>query len=230
MSIYTPFTYIITFIPTGQKYYGVRTKRGCHPSELWFSYFTSSKIIQRLIEQHGLDAFIFEIRKTFDNAESAIIWEHRVLTRLDAANNTGYLNQNNGNRKFLPKLQHDEETKSKIGAKHKGKTMTNEAKDKMFQTRAERFGNTPPWLSAESNLKRSQTQKGRPAWNKGKTTSLRGRAWFNDGIRNYRSLQCPPGCVKGFRSDLKAIKKGSTSGKGTPHIRKRPGVYYGPTD
>lgn len=210
MNIYQPFTYLITFLPTGQRYYGVRTKRKCHPTELWHLYFTSSKTVRQLIAEHGKDAFTFEIRKTFDNAESAILWEHRVLARLDAARNPLYLNKNNGDRKFLPKLQHDEDTKSKIGAKHKGKTMTQEAKDKMFQTRTERFGNLLPWQSAESNLKRSQTLKGRPAWNKGKTTSLKGKAWFNNGVRNYRAFECPPGCIKGFRSELKAVKKGST--------------------
>jgi hypothetical protein len=204
VNIYQPFTYLITFLPTGQRYYGVRTKRGCHPGELWVSYFTSSKVIHNLIEQHGKDAFTFEICKVFGDSQTAILWEHRVLSRLNAAENPQWLNQNNGDRKFLPKLQHDEETKSKIGAKHKGKTMSEEAKDKMFQTRAERFGDNPPWLSAEANAKRSQTQKGRPSWNKGKTTSIKGRSWFNDGIRNYRAFECPSGCVKGFRSDLKA--------------------------
>jgi hypothetical protein len=204
MTIYTPFTYLLTFLPTGQQYYGVRTKRGCDPKDLWFSYFTSSKAVHKLIEQHGKDAFSFEIRKTFSDARSAILWEHRVLSRLNAADDPRWLNQNNGDRKFLPKAAHDEETKIKIGAKHKGKTMTEEAKAKMFQTRAERYGDNPPWMSRESNLKRSLTQKGRPAWNKGKSTSIKGRTWFNDGIRNYRSFECPPGCVKGFRVDLKA--------------------------
>lgn len=204
MSIYQPFTYLVTFLPTGQRYYGVRTKKGCQPSDLWTSYFTSSKTVRQLIEQHGKDAFTFEIRRIFKDSQSAILWEHRVLSRLNAAKNMSWLNQNNGDRKFLPKLQHDEKTKSKIGAKHKGKTMSKEAKAKMFHTRIERFGDAPPWLSAESNLKRSQTQKGQPAWNKGKTSSFKGKTWFNDGVRNYRAFECPPGCIKGFRSDLKA--------------------------
>lgn len=203
MSIYTPFTYIITFLPTGQKYYGVRTKRGCHPKELWQSYFTSSKIVHRLINLHGKDSFVFEIRKTFKDSQSAILWEHRVLSRLNAAEHPLWLNQNNGDRKFLPQPVRNDETKAKIGAKHKGKVMSEEAKSKMIKTRLERFGDNPPWRSKESNLKRSQTQKGRPAWNKGKTTPLKGKSWFNDGVRNYRSFECPPGCVKGFRSDLR---------------------------
>lgn len=204
MSIYTPFTYIITFLPTGQRYYGVRTKRGCHPNDLWFLYFTSSKTIHKLIEKYGKDSFKFEIRKTFNNSKSAILWEHRVLSRIDAAKNPNWLNQNNGDRKFHPKLQHDEITKSKIGAKHKGKKMSEEAKAKMRQTRLERYGENPPWRSKESNLKRSKSGKGKPAWNKGKSTSLKGVSWYNDGIRNYRSFECPLGCVKGFRPDLKS--------------------------
>lgn len=183
MNIYQPFTYLITFRPTEERYYGVRTKRGCHPKELWFSYFTSSKVIHKLIELHGKDSFTFEIRKTFTDSQSAILWEHRVLSRLNAAENPQWLNQNNGDRKFLPKLRHDEETKSKIGAKHKGKTMSAEAKAKMRQTMLERYGDTPPWQSAEANNKRSVSNKKEP-WNKGLKGWNKGRIPWNKGLKN----------------------------------------------
>ena len=85
-SIYTPFTYCITFIPTGQRYYGVRYAKGCHPSQLWTTYFTSSKIISNLIEEYSKDSFTFEVRKTFTNGDSALYWETKFLNRIDAAN------------------------------------------------------------------------------------------------------------------------------------------------
>jgi hypothetical protein len=187
MSIYTPYTYLITFLPTGQRYYGVRTKQGCSPKDLWNSYYTSSKLVRQLIEQHGKELFSFEIRKTFVDSRSAILWEHRVLRRLNAAEDPRWLNKNNGNRKFLPKESHDAETKAKIGAKHKGKTMSDESKDKMRQTMLERYGDSPPWLSKESNAKRSQSNKKEP-WNKGLTGWNKGRIPWNKGHKKGEHL------------------------------------------
>lgn len=204
MSIYQPFTYLIKFIPTGQVYYGVRTKQRCHPSELWTTYFTSSKTVHRLIEQYGVDSFEVSIRKCFESKQDAILWEHRVLTKFNAAKNKQWLNKNNGSRKFIPHDKHTNETKQKIGNAHRGKVMSNTAKQKMRTTRIERFSGTLPWHSNEANNKRSETLKGREPWNKGKTMSYKGRTsptkglrWYNNGVDQFLVKECPPGCVRG---------------------------------
>ena len=90
------YTYCLVFILTGQRYYGVRYAKGCQPGDLWESYFTSSEVINRLIEEHGKEAFTTQIRKTFTTANKAREWEHRVLRRLDVANNPKWLNQTSG--------------------------------------------------------------------------------------------------------------------------------------
>jgi hypothetical protein len=90
---YTPYTYRITFIPTGQHYYGSKTARGCHPDTFWKDYFTSSKIVDDLIEIHGKDSFSYEIRKTFNSKRPTLRWEKKVLTKLNVANNNNWLNQ-----------------------------------------------------------------------------------------------------------------------------------------
>ena len=100
-SIYQPFTYCITFIPTGQRYYGVRYAKNCHPEQFWESYFTSSKTINDLISEFGKDIFTFQIRKLFLDKESAISWESKFLSRIDARNNPNWLNRNNGDEKFI---------------------------------------------------------------------------------------------------------------------------------
>lgn len=99
-TIYTPFTYCITFLPTGQRYYGVRYAKGCHPSQLWTTYFTSSKIISNLIEEYSKDSFAVEVRKTFTNRNSALNWETKFLTKINAANHPEWLNGHNGDLKW----------------------------------------------------------------------------------------------------------------------------------
>lgn len=201
---YQPYTYLITFLLTGQRYYGVRTKKNCTPDDLWHTYFTSSNIIKQLINEHGVDAFRVEVRKTFSTKQEAILWEHKVLSRIDAAHNPLFLNKNNGSRKFIPHDKHSKETKRKIGIAHKGKTMSEEAKEKMRNTCIERFGDTPPWQSKESNMKRSKSSRGRTPWNKGKTMPYKGRTsptkglrWYNNGVEQFFVKECPPGCVRG---------------------------------
>lgn len=100
-NIYLPFTYCITFIPTGQRYYGVRTAKNCNPSELWNTYFTSSSYIRDLIQEYGKDSFTYQIRRTFSNKYDAIMWETKVLTRLNASKNPNWLNKSNGGENFL---------------------------------------------------------------------------------------------------------------------------------
>jgi hypothetical protein len=96
----TPFTYVITHLPSKKRYYGVRYKEGCDPSELWTSYFTSSGVIEELRNHYGDCAFVFEIRRTFDTPERALRWEHTVLRRLKAASNDLWLNKHNGGSDF----------------------------------------------------------------------------------------------------------------------------------
>jgi hypothetical protein len=77
-----PFTYCITHLDTGKIYYGVRWAKGCHPSDLWSIYFTSSSKIKEIIQVEGIDAFKAEVRKTFKTAEEAKRWESRVNKRI----------------------------------------------------------------------------------------------------------------------------------------------------
>jgi hypothetical protein len=109
-----PYTYLVTHLPTGKKYYGVRYAKNCNPSDLWDTYFTSSKKIKALIEETGKDSFKYEIRKTFLSADKAREWEHRFLRRINAISREDFLNMTHG--KALPPRYgpHSEETKRKM--------------------------------------------------------------------------------------------------------------------
>jgi hypothetical protein len=88
-----PYTYLITHIPSNQKYYGVRYAKGCNPSEFWNLYFTSSKYVAKLISETGKDSFVFEIRRTFSDVSAARKWEHKFLRRIKAPVRSDFLNK-----------------------------------------------------------------------------------------------------------------------------------------
>lgn len=77
-----PFTYRVTHAPSGTWYYGVRYAKGCHPSDLFKSYFTSSDLVSKLLTTDGPESFQIEVRKTFESVEHAINWEKRVLRKI----------------------------------------------------------------------------------------------------------------------------------------------------
>ena len=109
-----PYTYRIFCKPTQQYYYGVRFAKNCNPSDLFVSYFTSSKGVKKLLELHGKNVFDIEIRKTFNSKEKAISWERRVNRWTMRWSN--YLNKHsNGN--FI--LTDEERKKISIAAGNK---------------------------------------------------------------------------------------------------------------
>lgn len=76
-------------------YYGCRFSKTCNPSDLWTSYYTSSKKVKEFREKFG-DPDVVEIRREFGDRESAIEWEHRVLRRIGAVKSEKWLNRFDG--------------------------------------------------------------------------------------------------------------------------------------
>jgi hypothetical protein len=128
-----PYTYLIKFKPTGQCYYGSRFKNvrlGINPEDdLMINYSTSSKYIRSLIDEHGLDAFDWEVRKTFDTPEQATNWESRVLKRCRVLESNKWLNQNVSGHILLT-----EEGRKKISDFHKGKAKSEEHKKNLSES------------------------------------------------------------------------------------------------
>lgn len=110
------YTYLLKWSSTGMKYYGVRYADNCNPNDLWETYFTSSLYVSDYIEEHG-EPDIIQIRKTFDNPKSALLWESKVLTKLDAAGRADFLNKSNGFGKFDPTDPDIRKRKSKSATK-----------------------------------------------------------------------------------------------------------------
>lgn len=97
---YTPYTYLIGWSNLNLYYYGSRTatkykalyKCGCHPDDLFKTYYTSSSIVMSIYLEHGMPDII-HIRKTFKDRQSCIEWERTVLRRLNVINKPYFINR-----------------------------------------------------------------------------------------------------------------------------------------
>lgn len=89
-----PYTYLIGWPKLGTYYYGVRFSKNCHPSELWVSYFTSSRHVTDFRLNNG-EPSVIQVRRVFSNKETAIAWENKVLRRLKAHVHPKFLNKTN---------------------------------------------------------------------------------------------------------------------------------------
>jgi len=166
-----PYTYLIYCKSTKQYYYGVRYSKNCNPTDLWKSYFTSSKYVRNLINKYGKDDFLFEIRKTFINSYKARCWEQKVLTRMNASKRKDFINKNNSgfpngqNRiwitngkqnKFIDILEIDNYTDWK-----KGRTFSKTTKQKISKTRQSQNIINKPNHTREQKIKWSKMRKGK---------------------------------------------------------------------
>lgn len=128
-----PYTYLIKFKPTGQYYYGSRFKNvrlGINPEDdLMIKYQTSSKDINDLIAQYGLEAFEWEVRRTFDTPEQATDWETRVLKRCKVLESKKWLNGN-----IAGYIMPTEESRKKISDFHKGKAKSDEHRKNLSES------------------------------------------------------------------------------------------------
>lgn len=125
----TPFTYYIAWVneygSVTACYYGVKYAKGCHPSDLWKSYFTSSKYVKDYRASHG-EPQIVEVRSVFQDVTSARTHEYTVLRRLNVTQSTLWLNDDCGNRSGgmteLGKRRMRETCLERYGADHPLKT------------------------------------------------------------------------------------------------------------
>ena len=182
-----PYSYHLYHSPTQSHYYGIKFAKGCSPDTLWTTYFSSSKKVKELINKYGEDSFEAEIRKIFKTGKEALLWEHRVLTKLDAANKPNWINRHNGGKKFRSPEHHLDTTKQILRkkitgikrsetckAKHStnallreqtkrdnGWKMPRQSVEQMQQTRAQRISNGEinPYNSSR-NSKMAESKKG----------------------------------------------------------------------
>lgn len=208
-----PYTYLIKHVPSDSVYYGVRYARDCHPFDLWDTYFTSSRHVKDLIRRDGRGAFLYEVRKTFSDVESARSWEARVLKAIGAKDRPDFINKIDEGR--LPVMRgkdhplfgvgHSEATKLKMRKPHKK-------------------------LSAETRAKQSRARMGAKNPRYGKPSPMLGRTHSPEAIekmRIKRALQ-PPQTVASIQK-MAVSRKGQrfwTNGHTTTLSRSCPGPEW----
>lgn len=89
-----PYTYRLSWTKADLHYYGCRSAKDCHPSDLWVTYFTSSEYVKEVVELHG-PPDIVKITRTFVKSEDAYDWESKFLSRVDARRNPKFINRSN---------------------------------------------------------------------------------------------------------------------------------------
>lgn len=98
----TPFTYLLGWSRLNMWYYGVRYAKGCHPNNLWTTYFTSSKHVKNFCKEHGRPDIIM-IRKIFSCQTKAKHWEDRVLLSIPKEKRNFWLNKRFGSFRGITK-------------------------------------------------------------------------------------------------------------------------------
>lgn len=207
MKMTTPFTYLMTHIETGMRYYGSKSSKGCSPEDLGKTYFSSSKRIKRIILNEGISAFKFEVRKTFKTMEEAVRWESRFLKRVQASKSKNWFNMHNGDGKFVNKggYRLTEITKSRMRGP-KSESHREKLKIHLDNKRV-----IPEWTDTRKSIQSelmtgNQINKGREPYNKGKkfpgtgvsnNQSAKGYLWWNNGSHRVRSKIQPEGYVRG---------------------------------
>jgi hypothetical protein len=86
------YFYLLRHRQSGKQYAGVRYAKGCEPSELLVKYFTSSRVVKKMLNE---DPCCFEIVETvlFENAEKAIAYELDYIKEHNAHLSDEWFNQ-----------------------------------------------------------------------------------------------------------------------------------------
>ena len=167
----TPYTYFLKNKVTGEKYYGVRYARGCHPSDLWTTYFSSSKQVAERIIKYGASSFDFEVRKVFSSPQTARTWEEKVLRRMKVLSYLDWLNRGICGKFFKDGSHSAEHVQKRIAAMKATRGANPEIGLKIVATRKE--NRAIKMATGWRPTKRTLTLEQRDAISKGNTGKKR---------------------------------------------------------
>lgn len=157
--MYQPYAYLIGWSSLDKWYYGIEYKKyrkEAQPSNLWVTYFTSCHVVHTLRLTQG-EPDIIQIRRTFKTRESAIIWEKKVLKRLNVLRNPKWINSN-----VAGAIVNSPEMRARIAEKNRGK-VKHSPEERARRSEATRKRNLARGaLSEETKLRISVSRTGKP--------------------------------------------------------------------
>lgn len=141
MATNTPYTYLIGWSRLGIWYFGVRWASGCSPADLWSTYFTSSVAVKKFRNLNG-EPDVVEIRRVFTSADTARMWEFKLLRRMKVTNDPKWLNRSIGGPRFnAGRIQSVEErqkrSRAQLGSKRPPEAIEKTAASNRGRVRSE---------------------------------------------------------------------------------------------
>jgi predicted transcriptional regulator len=148
----TPYFYVLREVSTGNLYAGVKFARGCKPCDLLTTYFTSSKIVKRLLATNP-QSFVIDRIKIFPTKEEAIAYEKRFLSKVKAHKSAKWYNQS------ISGAVHPDLLKSIYNEKYQvdNPKQLQEIKDKAADTCMERFNAPSRFEASDFEQKRKDS-------------------------------------------------------------------------
>lgn len=135
------FVYVITNKTNGMQYIGRKfvwkTRDGKTSPSGWQHYCSSSKYLLKDIEQHGKHNFEFKIlcvhktKETTCKVEELLLRNANVLHAKQADGSPAYYNRSINGAEFCNRDPLTEQCKAKLSKAHKGRTLTQEHKQKI---------------------------------------------------------------------------------------------------
>lgn len=218
----TPYTYLIGWTQHNKWYYGVRFAKNCHPSDLWVSYFTSSKLVKSFVKQFGKPDII-QIRKVFNSINNARNWEDAVIYRAKLVHNDNFLNKccskafsisvcSHGKGKTWEEIYGEEHAKQrKLDWIQYNKNRNLEPWDKRAKGRI--HGNTgnitwnkgiPRTEAEKEKMRGPRAKRSKEAVEKSRISNLGKNWYFNEELqitKKFKDDEVPLGWVKGRKSN-----------------------------
>jgi hypothetical protein len=136
----TPYFYIIEHKVSGRYYAGAKWAQNADPTVFWVDggYFTSSKVVNELIQSEGKDSFVVRKLRVFSTPEEVYEYETKFLRKVRARSNPIFINE------------HENDGFTNLGS-------SSVARDKMKKTNLHRHGVEHNWSIPSVRAKIKQT-------------------------------------------------------------------------
>lgn len=143
------YIYAIGWTELNAWYLGARWKKGCDPTDLWSTYFTSSDHVSRLRDEFG-EPDVFEIIATGDE-ETVRELEAEIISHFRLHRHPRWLNRNTGKGKYST-APHSATARAKMSAAKKGCVPHNKGKPHSEKSKALMRANRKPHVFSEERL------------------------------------------------------------------------------